>query len=125
MTQKTDSPIEAIWQTPQRTADEKLLLYHLATKHELGDPKSSSWKPLPDFIEDFTQKWCQQKELQTKTNLSLYKVNRALESLTESGYVTTKEQAETYRSGKESGDTERLVSITSKIFDDYERSQTH
>jgi hypothetical protein len=52
MMHQDDKAIDAIWKTDMESSQEKLVLYHLASKHELGDRYSSAWKSVDRFIED-------------------------------------------------------------------------
>ena len=118
----SERAIDAIWKTDMETADEKLLLYHLASKHELGEKHSSSWKDIGPFMEDFSEKWCEKKELGAKTQLSEVKLQRAITALSARGYIETKAKEGKFKSGKKSGKEEVVVAITKKVFDDFQKS---
>ena len=107
--------INAVWKSDGLSANEKMVLYHLASKHELGEKFSSSWKHILEFLEDFEDKWCSLKELGQSTQLGEIKLGRAL----------IKFDLRPAKPGKkkqlEGGQSmERIVAITQKLFLDYQ-----
>ena len=114
--------INAVWKSDGLSANEKMVLYHLASKHELGEKFSSSWKHILEFLEDFEDKWCSMKELGQSTQLGEIKLGRALTEL--HGKDLVKFDLRPAKTGKkkqlEGGQSmERIVAITEKLFVDY------
>ncbi|NRA68416.1 MAG: hypothetical protein HRU19_28285 [Pseudobacteriovorax sp.] len=112
--------VNAIWKTDLGSAEAKLVLYQLATKHELGDRYSSSWKDTEKFLSDFELKWCQFKDIQVGTQLSEVKLNRTFKDLEEKGFIVSKQQpAKLSKKGAvKSGDV-TVYAITDKIFAEF------
>lgn len=111
--------VDAIWKTELDHAHEKLVLYHLATKHELGDRYSSAWKPLERFLTDFNLKWAPIKDLKEATRLSDIKLQRTIEGLLKKGYITKQDNQDVKQKG---GMDAFVYGITPKIFEDYQMS---
>ena len=64
--------------TENKSAVEKLVLFQLSRKHEMGSSKSVNWKGLDDFINDFSEKWQSVEDIAQKTNLSTVKIQEQL-----------------------------------------------
>ena len=112
--------IDAIWKTNLNDSSEKLVLYQLTSKHDLGNRFSSSWKNIIEFLDDFEPKWSTIKEIMNGTQLSQVKVQRALDNLASQKYVTCSEVAVKLKKKKvESGEMQAVYAITDKIFSDY------
>ena len=112
--------IDAIWKTELNDSNEKLVLYHLTSKHQLGERYSSSWKSLATFMSDFSLQWCSVKDIQEGTRLSDVKVHRTLESLKSQGLVELSEREIRVGKKKAKTATERLYAINLKIFENYQ-----
>ena len=119
MENSTQTAVNAIWQTNLSNANEKLVLYHLASKHELGDKHSPSWKSVPTFLKDFSDKWCSFNELRSATQLSDIKLERTVLNLAERGYIKEDDKMVHASRGKRSAIAkEKIFAITPKIFQD-------
>lgn len=119
--------INALWHTSLQSADEKLMLYHLASRHELGERYSSSWKGLEAFLADFEDRWCNEKELAEATRLSPDKVSSILQNLHERGYIKkgdARVQRDLVLSRRRSGTTPAWA-ITPKLFAEYAERADH
>ena len=116
--------INAIWKTTLKSSDHKLVLYQLASKHELGEKHSTSWKSIDAFLSDFEDKWTYVKELREKTRLSDIKLNRSLDELIKSDYIQAKEvpvkfsKRKKFKEGEEVP-KQKVYAITKKIFQDF------
>ena len=127
--------INAVWKSEGLDGDEKMVLYHLASKHELGERYSSSWKHITHFIKDFKDKWSPSVELEASTQLSHIKVNRAVKSLHQKGYiklgerlpakVVAKKYPAIHRGVSRQDTSGHLVAITDKLFLEYEKKLTN
>lgn len=106
--------IDAIWKTDMDNAQEKLVLYQLASKHELGERFSSNWKSLEAFIADFQPRFASLKDLSNGTKLSDIKLQRTIEGLLKKGYIEAHKQ-DHFADGTET----RAYAITPKIFQEY------
>lgn len=124
--QNTDNKaVDAIWKTQLKDANEKLVLYHLVTKHELGDRYSSSWKSIEQFLNDFDTKWFSPKELQMGTQLSSVKVERTLKELMNRNLVESSEiPAKLNKREDNPNKTQTIYAITSKLFEDYKAASS-
>lgn len=123
MQQQEDKAINAIWKTDLGSPEAKLVLYQLASRHELGDRYSSSWKTAEQFVKDFEQKWSTAKEIAAATQLTEVKFERVADNLVEKGYVATKElEPRVNKKGKVIGKTSKAYAITSKIFEEFAAS---
>jgi hypothetical protein len=120
MTQEENRAVDAIWKTDMEHANEKLVLYHLATKHELGDRYSSAWKNLDRFLDEFQPRWSHVKDIRGATQLSEVKLQRTIEALQKKGYIESQPNSELRHHG---GIDAFVYGITPKIFDDYRRGQ--
>lgn len=109
--------IDAIWKTDMDNAQEKLVLYQLASKHELGERYSSNWKSLENFIADFQPRFAPFKELENGTQLSTIKLQRTIEGLLKKGYIEAQSREEVAHAGDEWD--ARVFAITPKIFKEY------
>ena len=109
-----DKAIDAIWKTDMESSQEKLVLYHLASKHELGDRYSSAWKSVDRFIEDLEPRWCAFKDIKTATQLSEIKLQRTIEGLLKKGYI----ERHSSQDPKANHELEHFA-ITSKLFEEY------
>jgi DNA-binding MarR family transcriptional regulator len=121
MTQQDIRAVDAIWKTDLEHANEKLVLYHLASKHELGDRYSSAWKPLDRFLDEFQPRWSHLKDIKEATQLSDVKLQRTIEALQKRGYIESQPNNEVRHHG---GLDAFVYGITPKIFDDYRLSQS-
>ncbi len=116
MTQQDNRAVDAIWKTDLEHAHEKLVLYHLASKHELGDRYSSSWKTVDRFVEEFKPHWSTLKEIKQATQLSEVKLQRTIEGLQKKGYIESRPNEDTRHHG---GFDAFVYGITPKIFKDF------
>ncbi len=121
MTQQDNHAVDAIWKTDLEHANEKLVLYHLASKHELGDRYSSAWKPLDRFLDEFQPRWSHLKDIKEATQLSDVKLQRTIEALQKRGYIESQPNNEVRNRG---GLDAFVYGITPKIFDDYRVNQS-
>ncbi|SME96031.1 hypothetical protein [Pseudobacteriovorax antillogorgiicola] len=115
--------INAIWMTELKDANEKLVLYQLATKHDLGERYSSSWKSLEQFISDFETKWCSFKEIIDGTRLSHVKAERTLNALKSRNLVESKEIPVKLKKNDVQEEYQTVYGITAKIFIDFQDSK--
>ena len=120
MSQDPDRAINAIWHTEMDSPEEKLVLYHLASKHELGERYSTAWKSLGGFLNDFEDKWCGQKELIDATQMSNIKFDRTVETLSKRGYIKKVQRVQKSKSGTVKDKSETMLAITPKLFTDYQ-----
>ena len=111
--------IDAIWKTELKDANEKLVLYHLASKHELGERYSTSWKSLEQFLGDFEVKWCELKDICEATRLSEVKASRTLQGLVSRNYVDTKEIPVKLKKRLLEDQFETVYGISTKIFTEF------
>jgi len=116
MTQQDNRAVDAIWKTDLEHAHEKLVLYHLASKHELGDRYSSAWKTLDRFMEEFNPRWSTLKEIKEATQLSDVKLQRTIEGLQKKSYIESQPNSDARHHG---GFDAFVYGITPKIFNDY------
>ena len=119
-----DHAMKAVWDTELESHYEKLVICHLAAKHELGDRYSSAWKPLDQFIAEFQDRWCNLHELEDATHLSKVKLERALAGLVARDLVKVSQRPAKVGKRKkllegEVAPTEQVVTLTAKIFSDY------
>lgn len=121
MTQEDTRAVDAIWKTDLEHANEKLVLYHLASKHELGDRYSSAWKSLDRFMDEFQPRWSHLKDIKEATQLSDVKLQRTIEALQKRGYIETQPNNEVRHRG---GLDAFVYGITPKIFNDYRLGQS-
>ncbi len=117
MTPTDNRAIDAIWKTDLDNAQEKLVLYQLASKHELGERYSSNWKTLETFIADFQPRYASMKDLRDGTQLSEMKLQRTVEALLKKGYIEDQGHTEDRAGGIET----HAYAITPKIFQEYRR----
>ena len=108
--------VDAIWKTDMDNAHEKLVLYHLASRHELGDRYSSTWKSVDRFLEEFGPRWGTLKDLREATQLSAMKLERTIEGLKKKGYIETQANQELRNKG---GFDAFVYAITPKIFKEF------
>lgn len=87
--------VSAIWNTNFGSADDKLVMYFLTSKHELGSKTSVTYKKLDEFLNEFTDRWCNHKELVEGTRLSPVKLERCLQNLLKQGYLKTQTKTST------------------------------
>ncbi len=112
--------INAIWKTDLKSPEEKLILYQLASKHELGERYSSSWKHIDQFLKDFKTRWCPLKELKDSTQLSDVKLKRTLAELLNRKYIESNEiPVKLKRNRENSAETQSIYAITPKIFEEF------
>lgn len=112
--------VDAIWKTNLNNGNEKLVLYQLTSRHELGNRFSSSWKTLDEFIKDFELKWTTIKEIMEGTQLSQVKVQRTLDTLTSQKFVESSEVPIKLKKKQiETGEMQAVYAITDKIFVDF------
>lgn len=111
--------VDAIWKTDMEHAHEKLVMYHLASRHELGDRYSSTWKSVERFLEEFHERWGTLKEIKTATQLSDVKLQRTIEALQKKGYIVSQATTEIRHQG---GYDAFVYAITPKIFKEYRES---
>jgi DNA-binding MarR family transcriptional regulator len=121
MTQQDIRAVDAIWKTDLEHANEKLVLYHLASKHELGDRYSSAWKNLDRFLDEFQPRWSHLKDIKEATQLSDVKLQRTIEALQKRGYIESQPNNEARHQG---GLDAFVYGIKPKIFEDYRLSQS-
>ena len=120
MQNNENKAVDAIWKTQLKDANEKLVLYQLVTKHELGERYSSSWKTIDQFIGDFDTKWFTCKEVEEGTKLSPVKVERTLKTLHGRKLVETSEiPVKLKKNQEDTGETQTIYAITPKLFEDY------
>tara|TARA_B100001094_G_C18096657_1_gene753355 strand:- start:741 stop:1106 length:366 start_codon:yes stop_codon:yes gene_type:complete len=111
--------ITAVWKTDFQSQEEKLIVVHLASKHEMGEKYSSSWKPVTDFLTQFEEKWCTLSDLASKTHISKVKMTRNLGTLVEKGYINeSTKDGKRFKDGKETS-LEPIYSLTKKVFEDF------
>src|SRR5690349_13244904 len=91
--------IDAIWKTDLENAQEKLVLYHLATKHELGERYTTNWKALDVFLNDFQPHFSSFKDLKAATQLSDLKLQRTIDGLIKKRYIEQQAPAEHLQAG--------------------------
>jgi len=120
MTQQDNRAVDAIWKTELEHANEKLVLYSLASKHELGDRYSSAWKSVDRFVDEFQARWSHVKEIKEATQLSDVKLQRTIEALQKKGYIESQPNSEARHHG---GLDAFVYGITPKIFDEYRLNQ--
>lgn len=111
-----DRAVNAIWKTELHSAEEKLVLYQLASKHELGERYSSSWKSVHQFLEDFEVRWCAYSELKDSTQLSDTKLQRTITELQKRSYLEARDAADISMKGAGKNTS---YAITPKIFEDF------
>ena len=118
--------LNAVWNTDVQSQGEKLVLAHLATKHELGNKFSSGWKPLEQFIADFQDRWCSLNEIEEATRLSPVKATQTIAALVSRDLVKVTERPKVGKRRKEGAPVamEQVVALTPKIFNDYQMSGT-
>jgi DNA-binding MarR family transcriptional regulator len=121
MTEQDNRAVDAIWKTDLEHANEKLVLYHLASKHELGDRYSSAWKSLDRFMDEFQPRWSHLKDIKEATQLSDVKLQRTIEALQKRGYIETQPNSEVRHHG---GLDAFVYGITPKIFNDFRLGQS-
>ena len=119
---KTKLAVDAIKQTKNKSAVEKLVLFQLSRKHEMGSSKSVNWKGLDDFINDFSEKWQSVEDIAQKTNLSTVKISRAIETLAQDDLVVKKTVEVKTKKAKVIGEHE-VISLTPKVFESYKNSE--
>jgi hypothetical protein len=112
------SAIDAIWKTDLENAQEKLVLYHLATRHELGERYTTNWKTLDSFLSEFIPHYSAFKDLKAATQLSDLKLQRTIETLLKKRYIEQQDSADTLHAGG----NPFSYAITRKIFEDYRQS---
>ena len=117
---KTKLAVDAIKQTKNKSAVEKLVLFQLSRKHEMGSSKSVNWKGLDDFINDFSEKWQSVEDIAQKTNLSTVKISRAIETLAQDDLVVKKTVEVKTKKAKVIGEHE-VISLTPKVFESYKK----
>ena len=110
--------VDAIKKSTNKNAVEKLVLFQLSTKHEMGSSKSVNWKCLDEFLDDFSERWQSIEDLAKHTNLSTVKVSRAIETLSKDQLVVTKSVEKKTKKAKVIGQ-EEVVSLTPKVFQNY------
>jgi hypothetical protein len=116
------SPIDAIWNTDQCTADEKLVIYYLTTRHQIGEKYSPTYLTVDKFIDNLGEQWSNFKEIEEATRLSKVRLERALAQLETRKIVKTTQRPA--RVSKKNQDTdlmprESVYDITEKLFTDY------
>ena len=119
MIQQDLHAIDAIWKTDLENAQEKLVLYHLATRHELGERYTTNWKPLETFLADFSLHWSSFKDLKAATQLSDLKLQRTIDGLLKKRYIEKQGSVDTIQEGGAAFN----YAITPKIFEDYAQSK--
>ena len=110
--------IDAIKKAENKNAVEKLVLFQLSSKHDMGSKQSVNWKSLDNFIDDFSEKWQSLGDLAEKTQLSLVKVSRAIETLEKDKLITRKTVDTKTKKAKVIGKHE-VISLTPTIFENY------
>lgn len=118
MIQQNLPAIDAIWKTDLENAQEKLVLYHLATRHELGERYTTNWKPLETFLLDFQPHWSTFKDLKAATQLSDLKLQRTIEGLIKKRYIDQQSSTDSIHAGGAAF----TYAITPKIFEDYRQA---
>lgn len=118
MIQQDLHAIDAIWKTDLENSQEKLVLYHLATRHELGERYTTNWKPLETFLLDFKPHWSTLKDLKLATQLSDLKLQRTIEGLIKKGYIEKEGSTDSIQTGGAAF----TYAITPKIFEDYRQA---
>ena len=117
----TKFAVDAIKKTTDKSSVEKLVLFQLSRKHEMGSKHSVNWKGLDDFISDFQEKWQSVEDIAQQTNLSTVKISRAVETLVKDDFVTKKKVAIKTKKAKVIGEHE-VFSLTPKVFETYKNS---
>ena len=118
---ETKFAVDAIKKTENKSSIEKLVLFQLSRKHEMGSTKNVTWKGLDDFINDFSEKWQSVEDIAQKTNLSTVKITRAIETLAQEDLVARKTVPVKTKKAKVIGKHE-VISLTPKIFETYKNS---
>lgn len=113
--------LNALWKSDLVGSDEKIMLYHLTSKHSLGDGTTVGLKDVDRFIEDFSDRWCEERELHKVSNLSEVKAQRSLNTLQEKGYIKYSEKEVFTKKGKPRKDVSKLklYAITEKLFHEF------
>lgn len=116
--------VDAIWKTNSHSADQKLVLSSLISKHSLGKSTSSDWKRLDEFLNGFEERFTEIKDILSDTQLSDIKVKRVLEGLVADGYITSTKRPKKFKRKKVQEDEivpqDTLYAITDKIFYEYQ-----
>jgi predicted transcriptional regulator len=71
---------------------EKLIPYFLSTKHRLAEKFVNKYCHVDKFLEYFSDKWSNMKDLMEHTRVSETKLTDTLASLKDRGYIKTVEQ---------------------------------
>ena len=118
---ETKFAVDAIKKTGNKSSIEKLVLFQLSRKHEMGSTKNVSWKSLDEFITDFSEKWQSVEDIAQRTNLSTVKISRAIETLAQDDLVARKTIDVKTKKAKVIGKHE-VISLTPKVFESYKES---
>ena len=117
----TKFAVDAIKKVSNKSAVEKLVLFQLSSKHDMGSTRSVNWKGLEDFISDFSEKWQSISDIAENTNLSEVKVSRAIETLEKEDLITRKTVPIKTKKSKVVGEHD-VISLTPKVFETYKNS---
>ena len=121
MSRENQPVVDALWQTKMQSSHEKLVLYYLMSKHDLSENYSNDWKRVQKFMENFSDRWCNLREIKDGTRLSERKLTCVLEGLKERGYIkasTRLVNAENLPPQKK-GTKEVAFAITEKLFHEF------
>lgn len=121
---KAKLAVDAIKKTDIHNSNDKLILTALCSKHAMGEKTTSNWKSVDSFLEDFELKWFSQQDLVEATRLSEVKVQRALDALEESGYVSSNKIDKKFGKKKKFEENElipkvKVYAIAEQIFLEY------
>ena len=120
------SAVDVIWNTKLESSAEKMVVYYLASKHQLGERVTSTYMTASQFVGAMQEIWIGMRELTNATQLSAVKVEKSLQSLLSRGII--KKMSRPLHSGgsKENVDIapqETVYDLTDKIFREYTGGQ--
>ena len=129
---KESQVLNAISNAELKSSKEKLVLFCLVQKHELGDSNTNTWRSMSAFMSKFSDKWCSMKELVEKTRLSDKKLIEVLDGLKDRGYIKVDYQSDegdlvTKKPNKKLNNKSKVLTyaITDKIFNEFGSSRLH
>ena len=89
MSDKKGLAIDAVYNVPLNSAEEKMIVLQLTSKHQMAQQHMNAYRDVDNFLEDFSEKWMNRRELQDSLHLSDSRLDRSLESLKKQGYVSS------------------------------------
>ena len=121
------SAIDVIWNTKLESSAERLVIYYLASKHQLAERVTSTYQTVSQFLNGMQDAWTSMRELQTATQLSTVKIQKTLEGLSERGLVKASQRplytGKPKVEGMDIGPQETIYDITDKMFADFTGGQ--